>query len=64
MKRLQSISLTILLVTTLGACTKTTKVEKEVTINPDTSVTDKTRVDQEVTTEVKVDDIEVKTQSN
>lgn len=64
MKKITISLISVLLVASLGACNKTTKVEKEVTINPDSSVTDSTRVEKEVTTEVKVDDVEVKTESN
>lgn len=64
MKRLTISLVSVLLVASLGACNRTTKVEKEVTINPDSSVTDTTKVDKEVTTEIKVDDVEVKTETN
>lgn len=64
MKRLTVSLISLLMVASLGACNRTTKVEKQVEIAPNGAVSDTTTIDKEVTTDIKVDDVEVTTKTN
>lgn len=64
MKKLTISLVSILMVASLGACNRTTRVEKTVDVAPNGAVSDRTTVDKEVTTEVKAGDVEVTTETH